>query len=796
MADPQLESLVKNLIADGASDEDIEFFIDQYQAKGGAADQGSVTRGAVNEVKDQVGAVKELLGATKDVAGHLLSGGDRAKSTLGGLWSGLMDGVRSLPIPGGVQPAGRGAGLSQLDPTGVSQIVGSAEPTRDKLGRGLVVAAETFGPLKAINKLKGAGKAGQVVKTHPSGARLVAGADSSTTGAATPSVIPPAGPLMASVPVKPKAAVVSGAGASTPSRIPTSQGFGTSAMAVPGSSRGTISVPAKAQAVPDLKAAQNARNALHRAEQEAEGRPTPYSEPSYGKDRRGPARLSDAQFEAVKARILAKEPSLPMGVASADDATRGVAAHAPNASRPPGGEGTGKRLSGLAVTTAQTKGQPTLSLKDMLAKYGAAEAAKRAGMSVDELEVRVAGASSADEVAAKLRDRIGADKAGRAVGLPAEEVRKLHGGPSRLPDKAVERIKAALAGKEPKDLTPREQALLDRIKNERGSVDPKLLAQLGLVGGGAAYGSTQTPEDPLVGALMGAGGGLLAGKALTNFPTLRREMLLAGGAIPKNIATGVGGVARAVIQGDASSRTAPIKEMLRIPTNIKKFQEGRKHPTQHDMGFVEQRKPTSFEWAPSRVISGIDTAFTDILKRAGMQPSDIEGYLLTRDNDTVKRFITNAAKQAGVPERVVRMVEKAGNFTFPFQRTPSNVGSEGFKEVGHLLAEPGKNRGRTAIALASPVIGWELAEWAKGDKQKMAIATVLMSALGPTSALAAAGAMPNLGFQSLGGVSPIPEWGFNPEKMTGLPLKFEKGRIKYDDPSPVKFWQKALGQDK
>jgi len=340
--------------------------------------------------------------------------------------------------------------------------------------------------------------------------------------------------------------------------------------------------------------------------------------------------------------------------------------------------------------------------------------------------------------------------------------------------------------------------MLRRVgKSEKGAAQIKLLLPLA---GAAIGGPLIDPEDPLKGILLGAGAGLAAtkaGSALKSFPGLRREAFLLGGAIPKNIATGTGSIARAALEGTGKSRIAPIKEALRIPTNIKEFTAGRTKPTMQSMGSVQQRTPTKFGWAPSRVISGVDTSFTKMLERAGLPKAEIERALLTKDNQNLKKLLMNAV--SGAPSEVKKLASQAIDFTIPFQRTPSNVVSEGFGEVGGLAKRGQKVR--NTITAASPLAGDLLARWVneKGGnkKQRLAIASIITAAFGPSSALVAAGAAPHLGFQqSLGGISPIPEWSFNPEKIHGLPIDVEKGKVKPATPGFLKWWSRLAGKEK
>lgn len=428
--------------------------------------------------------------------------------------------------------------------------------------------------------------------------------------------------------------------------------------------------------------------------------------------------------------------------------------------------------------------QPTKSLADMVAEHGEEGAAQRSGMSVDELKARMEAGGDPAKLAKLMRERLGAEKAARALGMSEDEVRKMSGGgPSRLPSVAVERIKAA--AQQEKEATgkisDKTQALLDRIKSEGGRASNKALFMMGAPVAGAALGGLAPSKnaDEAVGNVMagGAAGLGLAGaaaipgrwyKGLGNKALgLRRESLLSGLAIPKNMLQMVGNAGWAAAENKSLK---PVKELFRLPTNFKEYVDGLKQADPYKYSSLENYGAGAGESKlrfaqPSHHIAAIDKADTAMLKRAGLPEADIPRYMMNADDD-VLRVITNSKQ---IPEELkptVRFLARAG---YPFTRFATNQLIGTGREIAQV-AQSVKNMNpnvRMALNIGATGGGAALGSWAGNDPEKRMIATMLLPLFGPGQGLATLGAVgasatSGLGAGSFGGLSPMPETGVNP----------------------------------
>lgn len=433
------------------------------------------------------------------------------------------------------------------------------------------------------------------------------------------------------------------------------------------------------------------------------------------------------------------------------------------------------------------------SLQDMVGKYGLDETAKRAGMDIDELKARLSSGGDEGKMLEAMRHQLGADRTARALGMDADEVRaKAGGGPSRLPQRAVEAIKAA-AQREiaaTGEMTPKTRALMDRIKAEGGSVPLKVALPAGGAALGAAAapillpGGEDDPDAPLSKAVVGGLGGLALGLGAANAGSLGRKLMntraqsyLTGLAIPKNIAAAGGNTLRAAAEGTAESATAPFREALRLPTNVRNYVNAIKAPEAFH-GTLE-RLPTEAPgkaWEqlnplqkagralkPTQHIGAIDKTAIEALRRAGVSDEVLQRYFLTAD-----RNVFNEAVKL-LPEELQPTARTLTRITHPFQRIPSNILAEGYGDVAHLANRFKTLKGidrRSAATLGSVAGGEALGHWAGNDKRKQLLASVLLAGFGPSTALATMGAIHGVGKSGLGsgafgGITPIPDIGFD-----------------------------------
>lgn len=448
-----------------------------------------------------------------------------------------------------------------------------------------------------------------------------------------------------------------------------------------------------------------------------------------------------------------------------------------------------------------TKGAKTLTLEDMVAKYGEEVAAQRSGMDVTELRARIKAGGDPAKLEAILKQEIGGQATGRMLGMPVESS-------GRLPKQAVERLKAA-ADKEIAETGQMSQRTAEglaraaREEKELGGFTafggfPNVMPfvrEHPLIAGGAAGGAlgyAMSPEDAsgpesLGDAALGAAGGAGLAAAATNLPKVlrgamaaRREGFLSGGAIAKNIGTAAGAPIHIATDVGAKQGLSAAKEMFNLPKNVSEFVSSLKEGTGHP----DYAGPNFGRYSPSNVIGAIDKTATKALQRAGISKDDIERVLLTKERSmfTGTNTLTKNAKEAS-------------RFVLPFQRVPWNVFQEGIEEMGHMwgdfktahdtIAAVAKGdlplsqikqavpSVRSAADVGALAAGYGLGEWAGNDPKNKYVLSILLSAFGPRQALGIMGAVAGLGKQGLaagavGGISPIPEQAFDLRALLGV----------------------------
>lgn len=320
--------------------------------------------------------------------------------------------------------------------------------------------------------------------------------------------------------------------------------------------------------------------------------------------------------------------------------------------------------------------------------------------------------------------------------------------------------------------------MLRRVgRDERGAAHLQVLLPLA----GAALGSTLT-DDPKTGLI----GGGIAGLAAANpqliakglkpvwkgYTDLRREGFLAGGAIPKNIASSVGG---AVTLGLEKGTVKPAAELLNVPKNVKNFAQALRQP-QRQFTSYSQGGVSRIPFTPSRIISAIDQTTTKAFERAGIPTDDIERVLLTKENNALDRLLMSGFDK-GVDPKILDLGKKIANFAFPFQRTPTNMFAMAGRELANVGIDPLSIR--SMLTVASLPAGAAIGEWASdGDPRKVAVAGLLLASLGSRSGLATVMASTAAGRQRFGGISPIPEMAL--DLNTSLA------------PRPQNFWRRLI----
>jgi len=490
-----------------------------------------------------------------------------------------------------------------------------------------------------------------------------------------------------------------------------------------------------------------------------------------------PAPVTDA---AVEARMGGRRVTAGQGPGGAERRgaveRRGVPSVAPSEAPGPSVEGPATLPMAAEMRGERVVPKVTGVTSDELAAR--AVAARQAPVAAKELENFVATTYQGQEVsraqlARDLRTHFGSERAARMLGTTRAEIKQLAPGPSQLPTRG-----------ETGQQTARYR---QRLANEQGSVNPRVLAPLAGAGAGATAGAYLSPDnDPdlrlgnmVLGALTGATGATVLAnpfKTASALNRLRIEGMLTGAAVPKNLATAAGSAVTSAIEGTGRSRLAPIKEMFNPVRNAKEFAQAWRNPTPHQTGYVMAGKGSKSVFAPSRVIGAIDETAQRALRRAHVPQADIDRMLLTADND-----LSALTGKTGPGAAV-------GRAFIPFQRTPANVVREGFGELGALF-DTQTGVGRKAITAASIPAGATVGEWTRhgqgkgGKAARGTLAAILLASLGSRALPATIAASSIAGRQVVGGLSPVPEMAFDVRSGTGIP------------PAGYKLFQRLFGAE-
>ena len=378
-------------------------------------------------------------------------------------------------------------------------------------------------------------------------------------------------------------------------------------------------------------------------------------------------RVSFKQLAPAKARPVAEPPTVPVEAPAAPVAPPAADVAAPFSApetrlpagwRPP--EGAVPKVTGLK--------------SDDIARFQGAEA-KAPVMTQqvkDWMQRRFHGQEvSRDEMIAAAVEDWGRRRTARAFGLKYDDLVQ------QFPERRVPNLaQEAIAEYERRGLI-----------NERGFIDPKLAAQISLPVAGAVAGGAVADEHPAIGAVLGGLTGLAAAnpvRTLRGANALRVTGMLSGAAPLKSLAGNVGAIGTAAAERGS---LAPIREALRVPTNMRVAKEGWK--SRANPAAVEGMNRINL---PGRVMGALDQTTTQALQRAGLSLEEAQRLLLTRPNPLGPE--AGKVLQSGI-----------GRFVFPFQRTPFNIGLEGLKELAALKPGSGASATRRALTVGATGAG-------------------------------------------------------------------------------------------
>jgi hypothetical protein len=184
-------------------------------------------------------------------------------------------------------------------------------------------------------------------------------------------------------------------------------------------------------------------------------------------------------------------------------------------------------------------------------------------------------------------------------------------------------------------------------------------------------------------ALRNPGIRAAAGRAWDTANNIRRQAMLTGLAIPKSLLGNLGaGVTTSIERGSLE----PLKEMLRLPTNVKNAAAAFKEGATYQGGPVPR-------WAlPGRILGASDEAAQAALVRAGLAPEEAAETMLQAPLG--ENRITNALQT------------RVGDYLVPFKRTPINQGI-GALETMSNWSTPGQAAANAVALGAGAVTGAE-----------------------------------------------------------------------------------------
>ena len=221
------------------------------------------------------------------------------------------------------------------------------------------------------------------------------------------------------------------------------------------------------------------------------------------------------------------------------------------------------------------------------------------------------------------------------------------------------------------------------FRDESGSIDPRLLRTLaGTAGGGLLGGAVDPENDPVRGGIVGALlGGTLGSGGVRGLLRGRRGAMLSGMALPKSLAGNVvaplGEAAERGLSGDPAMAARIVKEMFRLPTNVKEFGKAFTGEARlmggNAAGAMNQPGggPLSII---GRLMGSADLSTREALKRAGLTADEAADAVLVNTPRTKSGqwYVTGPGEGRG---------HDIFNEALPFRKTATNVVERGLERT-------------------------------------------------------------------------------------------------------------------
>lgn len=261
-------------------------------------------------------------------------------------------------------------------------------------------------------------------------------------------------------------------------------------------------------------------------------------------------------------------------------------------------------------------------------------------------------------------------------------------------------------------------SVLDRLKGQSGAMNPALLKFL--AGGtgaviGAPVGAYLDPDDPNA-ALKGAAAGGVLGYAgsqgaheLINWRNagLLGNPLAQGKKALSDIGTAINTGAEDIMSGQKTRGVNTLRELLRVPTNLKNLKEGMLHPELAEDVLGDAAKPAMAKTRDAlglvtRPFAGMQYATSQAMQRAGRTPDEARRALML-GSPLEERYKGDLLDKAGVYDTAQKLLDlqkyPVVRALRPFARIGTNIAVRGAQRVPGLSMFTGDPETRVARTL-------------------------------------------------------------------------------------------------